>query len=201
MKHTINFLKIKLAVLFFAFLFFQSCPNGKAVKTISSIDQKYLYTKEGKKIKLPAEKDTTTTTFILVRHAEKGVNGKDPDLTPDGLQRADDLAEILKQIEVSHVFSTDYIRTKDTARPTAVDKGLPLDIYNPSNQNSLLGHMVMDPDYKNVLLVGHSNSIPAALNHLLATSVYENIDHEEYDNIYFVRTSDGEKTKLISLKY
>ena len=43
----------------------------------------------------------TTTTFILVRHAEKGTDDpRDPDLSDAGKQRAQVLANLLKETKV-----------------------------------------------------------------------------------------------------
>lgn len=200
MGHFFKHLNKHLLLILLLGFIFQSCSN-KTPKRINRIDQSFFYTQEGKKIKLPSEQDSTTTTFIVVRHAEKEQTGKNPDLTPEGMERADRLAEMLKGVEVTHIFSSDYIRTKDTARPTAVQKGLPLDIYDIKNQKSLVTHMSGDPSFKYVLIVGHSDTVPKILNHFSEKVVYDKIPHEEYDNIYFIRKSEGEKTKIFSLKY
>ena len=58
-------------------------------------------------------------TVLIVRHAEKQLVGNDPQLAYVGNVRALKLAQILEKEEIKHVFSTDYIRTKNTAKPTA----------------------------------------------------------------------------------
>ena len=55
------------------------------------------------------------TTFILVRHAEKGSDGTDdPDLKPEGYERARKLALILKNTTISAVYATKYKRARNT---------------------------------------------------------------------------------------
>lgn len=60
------------------------------------------------------------TTVYIVRHAEKDMadgNVKDPRLTPEGLKRSFDLSTKLESEEISAIFSTNYIRTIQTAEP------------------------------------------------------------------------------------
>src|SRR5690242_21443614 len=57
---------------------------------------------------------------FIVRHAEKAsTGGKDPDLSMEGQKRADALAHILKDSEITSVFVTEFKRTQETAAPTA----------------------------------------------------------------------------------
>ena len=56
---------------------------------------------------------------FIVRHAEKGsTGGNDPDLSVQGQKRADALANILKDSEITSVFVTEFKRTQETAAPT-----------------------------------------------------------------------------------
>ena len=66
-------------------------------------------------------------TIYLVRHSEKElkhINEADPPLTICGEQRSKNLSDYLKEVQLDVVYSTDYIRTKATALPTALSKGL-----------------------------------------------------------------------------
>jgi len=57
---------------------------------------------------------------FIVRHAEKASTGdKDPDLSVQGQKRADALARILKDSQITSVFVTEFKRTQETAAPTA----------------------------------------------------------------------------------
>ena len=60
------------------------------------------------------------TTFILVRHAEKGNDGtQDPDLADTGRTRAEKLAVMFKDTPIAAIYSTAYKRTGQTASPLA----------------------------------------------------------------------------------
>ena len=57
---------------------------------------------------------------FIVRHAEKAsTSGKDPDLSVEGQKRADALAHILKDSQITSIFVTEFKRTQQTAAPTA----------------------------------------------------------------------------------
>ena len=75
----------------------------------------------------------SATHFILVRHAEKE-KGSNPKLTTLGKERATELANVLKDIEIYDVFSTNYNRTKETAEPTAKSKSLTTEMYSSHTQ-------------------------------------------------------------------
>ncbi len=58
--------------------------------------------------------------IFLVRHAEKAsTGGNDPDLSLAGQKRADALARILRDSQITAVFVTEFKRTQETAAPTA----------------------------------------------------------------------------------
>lgn len=75
----------------------------------------------------------TTTTILLVRHAESEANAAqmfgsqlDSKLTERGLQQRDVLCNALANVRVEHVFSSDLSRARDTVRPIAESRGLVL---------------------------------------------------------------------------
>ena len=59
------------------------------------------------------------TTVILVRHAEKNIepNNPDPDLSPAGQRRAQELARMFSGAGVNTIYATQYKRTQETVRP------------------------------------------------------------------------------------
>jgi hypothetical protein len=65
----------------------------------------------------------TTTTIIMVRHAERDA-GYDPPLNTEGVARAQKLSEVLGQNGVTAIYATDYERNRQTAAPLATKLGL-----------------------------------------------------------------------------
>ncbi|HMB97845.1 MAG TPA: histidine phosphatase family protein, partial [Balneolaceae bacterium] len=66
-----------------------------------------------------AQQNSDITTFVLVRHAEKVDDSADPDLSPEGYQRAERLTEMLRNITFDNIYSSDRIRTRETVRKIA----------------------------------------------------------------------------------
>lgn len=125
-------------------------------------------------------------TIYLVRHSEKElkhINEADPPLTMCGEQRSKNLSDYLKEVPLDVVYSTDYIRTKATALPTALSKGLEITEYNPQALRSF--SKVLINRKQNALVVGHSNTT-GVLAGLLAGKEVGAFDLTIYDRLYKV---------------
>ncbi len=130
--------------------------------------------------------------IYLVRHAE--VNKKDPEkmLTEAGRDRAEALAQRLSTVDLTHVFSSHTLRTRDTVTPTAEAAGL--EVQQFPTLGSTLGGNVVDnrtsgkvaiepllnelqqvPEGSTVLVGGNSGNlyaIMAGLGVCVATDIY-----------------------------
>lgn len=142
--------------------------------------------------------------LYFVRHAEKaGAMQKDPPLTEAGVQRAADLSTLLNHKNVEAIFSTQTIRTMHTARPLADKLNLTVQVYAPDTVASLLANL--KAGVKNVLVVGHSNTV---LPMLVMTGVKpekNEIPDWEYDNLFRVtciqRGHSAVRVRLKALKF
>jgi len=127
------------------------------------------------------------TIVYLVRHAEKitGENaGRDPALTSEGKVRAEILASLLREENITKIYSSDYIRTRETAAPTAEMSGVEIEIYDPRDLPTLAS--LIQEVKGHILVVGHSNTIPetvAALGGVGGSPIFEK---SEYDRLYVV---------------
>ena len=147
-----------------------------------------------------------TTTVIFVRHAEKAaVPGDDPSLSPAGQRRAAELKRQLVDADVvagiDAVYATSYRRTEETARPIAEALDLPLNSYDASDTEAIMEHIVREHKGKIILVVGHSNTLPALIGNMGASKRVPPIAENEYDNIYIVSIPWFGKTKTIRLRY
>ncbi len=143
----------------------------------------------------------TATTFIVLRHAETTGIGSNPNLSTDGLARAEALRRILANVPLSAVFASNYNRTKQTAQPTADDKSLAINIYDPLNQSPLVDDWLETYRGKTVLVLGHSNTVPSLLNLFLGSNTYQNLPDTEYDNLFIATVSEKGRAKVLHLKY
>jgi probable phosphoglycerate mutase len=128
------------------------------------------------------------TLIFLVRHAERADDGamtgqEDPHLSEAGYARAQILAEMLKDVGLTHVHSSDFIRTKETGGPMAEAAGLEIAIYDHRTPDDLAAKLLATPGRH--LVVGHSNSTPALVA-ALGGDPHEAIEHLEYDRLYLV---------------
>jgi broad specificity phosphatase PhoE len=147
-----------------------------------------------------------TTTVIFVRHAEKTAEpADDPLLSLAGERRAAELARQLVDADVvagvDAVYATPYRRTVDTAKPVADALGLPITSYDAADTEKIMEQIVRKHKGKIVLVVGHSNTLPALIGNMGASKKVPVIDDNEYDNIYIVSIPWFGKTKTIRLRY
>ena len=147
-----------------------------------------------------------TTTVIFVRHAEKAAEpADDPGLSPAGQRRVAELTRQLVDADViagvDAVYSTPYRRTEETARPIAEALDLPLNTYDAADTEAIMEHIVKAHKGKIILVVGHSNTLPALIGNMGASKRVPPIAEDEYDNIYIVSIPWFGKTKTIRLRY
>lgn len=134
-------------------------------------------------------------TIYLIRHAEKDLSSKDPsnpELTSCGQQRAENLQLFFKTIDLKKVYSTNFIRTQSTARPTAQSKGLEITPYDADRLSDFANQLIENKE--DALVVGHSNTT-AVLAGILAGEELGDIDPDVYNRIYQV-TLCGKSSKL-----
>ena len=143
----------------------------------------------------------TASTFIVLRHAETTGSGTNPNLSTNGLARAEELRRILANVPLAAVFSSNYNRTKQTAQPIADDKSLVINLYDPSNQVLFVDDWLDTYRGKTVLVLGHSNTVPELLNLFLQTNIYPNLPNAEYDNLFIATVSEKGRGKVLHLKY
>ena len=138
------------------------------------------------------------TTYYLIRHAEKlriDKTDKNPNLNFNGYKRAEAWKDVFSDVPFDAIYSTDYNRTKLTAKPTATSKNLPILLYNPNTmyseafQNNTKG--------KTVLVVGHSNTTNVFANKILGIEKYKEIKDNNNSNLYIVNISNGKISSIL----
>ncbi len=177
------------------------------------------------------------TTVLVVRHAEK-----DPASTPTnldaeaGLPRARALAAIAEREGVAAIYSTPFCRTVQTAQPSAKALALPIHLLVEAGLGDDLGRcappieartvavggafappaqaarLLGEHRGRTVLVVGHSNTVPALVEALGATSLCPalvprddagrcELPEERYGDLFTVRVEAAGGAELDAATY
>jgi phosphohistidine phosphatase SixA len=129
------------------------------------------------------------------RHAEKGTEGKDPSLTPQGQARARSLAVILRKVGIKNVFSSTAQRAQQTAQPIAALAGVEVQLYDAGKPAVVVDKIKALPGP--TLLVGHSNTVPDLVR-MLGGAPGAPIAEDEFDRLYQVSmAADGSVTTVL----
>lgn len=134
---------------------------------------------------------------VLVRHAEKEA-GDDPALDATGRARARDLAHALSEWPDGVIYVSQFRRTQETAAPLAEAWGIEPVVVDARDVRGLAAR-IREGSASRVVVIGHSNTVPAIVGALGATAP-EQIAEEVYDDL-FVVTLEGGGARLVRLKY
>ncbi|MEA2238153.1 MAG: hypothetical protein QOC81_2877 [Thermoanaerobaculia bacterium] len=140
----------------------------------------------------PAKKPAPCTTVIVVRHAEQtDPEAADPPLSEAGATRAKALAAALEHSGVQAIYVTQFKRTKDTAAPAAALLHAPVTEVAVDRAKlaehapALAKRILAEHPGGTVLVVGHSNTVPAIVEALSGAKI-KAIDRIEFDRFVVV---------------
>ena len=105
--HNVNISKLVFAISAFMLTVLSGCASAPSAKP-------------GSVLSPPG----TTTTVILVRHAERAKEPGESALTPAGRQRAQDLVAAIGDREITAIYSPDRGRNRETVQPLATHLGV-----------------------------------------------------------------------------
>ena len=142
------------------------------------------------------------TTVIVVRHAEKNIepNNPDPDLSPAGQARAQEIARIFGDAGVQAIYATQYKRTQQTVTPLASRLGVPIVSVDAKQSSELTRRILSNNRGQTVFVAGHNNTAPEIVN-MLSGENYPQIPESEYDNMFIVTIYRFGKAKVLKVKY
>jgi phosphohistidine phosphatase SixA len=111
----------------------------------------------------------------LVRHAKAGDRGKwteDDRLRPlskSGRRQAEGLVRAFRGLAVGRILSSPSVRSEQTVRPLALDRGLQLEVTEALAEGAPLDGLlalITETDDVAVVMCSHGDLIPAAIDHL-----------------------------------
>lgn len=141
------------------------------------------------------------TTFIVVRHAEKGKDDpRDPNLSAEGVERAESLKAMLAQADVAALYSSPYKRTKGTVQPIAEAKGLEINTYDPRSA-AFLADIMTKFKGKTIVISGHSNTTPNVVNALIGEDKFKQLSEDDYGKVFIVSVTEIGKGTVTLLTF
>ena len=149
----------------------------------------------------------TTTTIVLVRHAEKQLGAiSDAPLSPEGEIRASRLAQMLGGSQeygrVRKIYVTNTRRTQQTAAGLAQRLGLPVEIVDAKTDSKELARRALRENRgSRALIVGHSNTVPEIVAALARVNDVPAMGEEEFDTVYVVTVPTIGRASVLRLKY
>jgi broad specificity phosphatase PhoE len=130
------------------------------------------------------------TTIYVVRHAERiSEEDRDSPLSPLGAGRARALVEVLGESGVDAIYVTQYRRTFQTAEPLASHLGVAIltDTTTGGTEPARrLARRVLERHRgERVLIVGHSNTVPAIV-HALGGPDLPELESGRYGDLFII---------------
>jgi broad specificity phosphatase PhoE len=138
---------------------------------------------------------------LVVRHAERADGGSmaptaqtDPLLSPAGRARAEKLAGMLAEAGLSAIYTTEFKRTQDTARPLAERLKMALTSV-PSRETAVLVARIKKEHATDiVLVVGHSNTVPEVITAFGGPAI--KMSEDEFGDLFVIVPATGAMTKV-----
>ena len=137
---------------------------------------------------------------LLIRHADIDLPraSPDPPLNASGHLRAQALAHVVMTAGVTAIFTSQFLRTKQTVEPIAARLALrPREV-----SGTLIDELLAGPDGAVVLIAGHSNTLPEMIAALGVPSPLPIIEEPDFDNLFVVIANTAlRQASLVHLKY
>jgi phosphohistidine phosphatase SixA len=151
---------------------------------------------------VPAQ--VTAQTIVIVRHAEKAAEpGNDPVLSEAGKVRAIALDTALAGAGVTAILTTQFRRTRDTAEPVAQRYKLTPQVMTVERGGSAahiqeIARRAKAHQQGTLLIVGHSNSVPAIVKALGGPAMAE-LPECEYSRMFVLLPASS--AQVIQTRY
>ena len=149
---------------------------------------------------------TTPTVIFVVRHAEKAVGGDDPPLTEAGLRRAQALARLAGEGKIGAIYTSQFTRNRETAKPLSDKTGVPItEVPVNLQQPGVYGHILAKEilakhvgEY--IVVVGHQNTVPGTVEGLSGQTV-PGLKDTEYASLFIIVIPGEGSPRLIRAQY
>jgi broad specificity phosphatase PhoE len=140
---------------------------------------------------------------FVVRHAERADAGAgmagmtaqpDPPLSAAGMARARKLAGLLADAGITAIYTTEFLRTQQTAQPLADRLKIAEQHLSSKDTAGLVAAIRRQHPQDVVLVVGHGNTVPDIIRAFGGPAI--TLGDNEYDNLFIVVPATGAMTRI-----
>ena len=146
-----------------------------------------------------------STVILVVRHADKASDAEDSPLNEAGFQRAQALAAVAAGANVGAIYTTQFKRNHDTARPLSERTGVavtevPVNLQNPGDYGQRLARDILEKHRgQTVLVVGHGNTVASTVEGL--TGQQQQLGDIQYSDLLIVTVPPSGPSGHIRAQY
>jgi phosphohistidine phosphatase SixA len=141
------------------------------------------------------------TTVVLARHADRAPGQKADELSAEGVARGRELARVLRQAGVSAILHSDTQRAAQTAAPLAAAIGVEPRVIPAKDYAAMVDEVRRRPG-ETVLVIGHSNTVPAIVAELGGPQLPD-LGEAEFDALFVLTVCrcGWRPARLLRLRY
>lgn len=139
------------------------------------------------------------STIFVSRHADRGAEEPDPPLTEIGFCQAEALSLLLADANIKHIYTSDMIRTQQTAAPTARRSTVTPVIVNQKDFDGLIERVRATlRDGESTLVVGHRSTVPRIVKALSGQDIAP-LGSGEYTRLVAVTLWPDGRSSVVTL--
>lgn len=141
------------------------------------------------------------STIFVTRHADRYGTEPDPSLTPKGEEQARVLAQMLSDANIQHIFTTELIRTQQTAAPLAHKINVVPVVVPQDKFEELIAqvHLALKSN-ESILVVGHRATVPRIVHALTGKDILP-LGSGEFGRLIAITLFPDGSSNVVTLRY
>jgi phosphohistidine phosphatase SixA len=141
------------------------------------------------------------STIFVSRHADRFGTEPDPSLTPAGMKQAQALARLLASANIRHIYTTELLRTRQTAAPTARDANVQPVVISQTHFEELIASIRASArPNESTLVVGHRQTVPKIVKALTGRDIPA-LGSNEYGRLLVVTIWPDGSSSVVTLHH
>jgi broad specificity phosphatase PhoE len=141
------------------------------------------------------------STIFVSRHADRFGTEPDPSLTPIGMLQAQALARLLVSANVRHIYTTELLRTRQTAAPIALKVNVRPIVIPQTHFEELIARIRASArPNESTLVIGHRHTVPKIVKALTGRDIPA-LESNEYGRLVIVTLWPGGSSSVVTVSY